>query len=35
VLDLDKRRALGLGLDHPSGLAVEKEQVIDPSVRLF
>ena len=34
VLDLDQRLALGLGLDHPSGLAIEEQQIVDPAVRL-
>ena len=35
VLDLDQGRPLGLGLDHPGGLAVEEEQVVDPAVALL
>jgi hypothetical protein len=34
-LDLDQGRPFRLGLDHPSGLPIEEEEVVNTPVRLF
>jgi hypothetical protein len=35
VLDLGERRALGLGLNDTAGLAIDEEEVVDPSMALL